>query len=83
MKNRYAPIVTLAVAILLVSGIAYAAEKKKQTRAAAQEPETVREEEAVKAELLAAVEGEKGKAPRIEEAAGKRQSPAGDKRPGK
>jgi len=63
MKIRYTPIITFAFAVLLVSSIAYAADRRKQAKLAIHEPEAATEEEALKAELLAATEERQEKAP--------------------
>ncbi len=57
MKKRLTPIITLTVAILLVGSIAYAAEKRRQSNVpSVRDPEAIPEDEALKAELLAATE---------------------------
>ena len=56
MKKRYAPIITFTIAILLVGSIAYATDKRKKARISVQEPNEIHEEEALKAELLAAID---------------------------
>lgn len=52
MKKRYTPIINFAIAILLVSNIAYAADKCKQCKLAVQGPKEISEEEFLKVELL-------------------------------
>ena len=56
MRKRFRPIIPIAVALLLISGLAYAIEKKKQSKPVNQLPDTIHEEEALQAELLAATE---------------------------
>lgn len=68
MKKRIVPVVTLTVALLLFTGIAYAVEKKRQGKSPEQTPETGHEEESLKAELLAAAEPPPGRAPATVEA---------------
>jgi hypothetical protein len=52
MKKGYAPIITLAVAVVLVGSVAYAAEKRKKARLVVSDPGGLTEE-TLKAELLA------------------------------
>ncbi len=68
MKKPIKAMVTIGIALILISGIAYAADKRKRTKQPLP-PEAVPDDEAVKAELLAAVEmeQEKGKARQIDE----------------
>jgi len=56
MKRRYIPIIPITVALILISGLAYALDKKKQTKLEDQLPDKIHEEEALQAELLAATE---------------------------
>ncbi len=60
MKKR-TKIVTFTLAILLVGSIAYAAEKRRQSKLDVQESDMTSEEEALKTELLAASEVHQGK----------------------
>jgi hypothetical protein len=53
MNKRYVPIIAFTLAVLLVSSVAYAAEKKKKARPAGNDPNEM-SEEAFKVELLAA-----------------------------
>jgi hypothetical protein len=56
MKKRcYAPIITFAIGLLLLGGIAYAADKRKHNKLADHEPKEISEEEALKKELLAPI----------------------------
>ncbi len=66
MKRPAKIIVTVTVALILVGSLAYAAEKKKQEKEITRTPQAA-EEEAVKAELLAAVEGHQEKLPGVDE----------------
>ncbi len=54
MKRRITPILTITLALVLFTGLAYAVEKKKKGKAVAHIPEAIPEEEALKAELLEA-----------------------------
>ena len=65
MKRRVAPILTFTIALILVSGLAYAAKKKDQARPADRTPDPIHEEEALKAELLDATEEHQRKLPDI------------------
>lgn len=56
MKRRVAPILTFTIALILVSGLAYAAKKKVNTRPSVRTPDPTHEEEALEAELLDATE---------------------------
>ena len=56
MKRRLTPILTISIALLLIGSLAYAADKRKQARSVHQSLDTTREEEALKTELLDAVE---------------------------
>ena len=57
-KSRVATIVTISVALVLISSVTYAAGKKKQAKLKVQAPDAISEEEALRAELLAATEEE-------------------------
>ena len=52
MNKRYVPIIGFTVALLLVSGIVYAADKKKKTRLVVSEPGEM-SEDSLRDELLA------------------------------
>ena len=54
MKKRIVPILTFTVALVLVTGLAYAAKKKDQSKSADRSPDPTHEEEALQAELLEA-----------------------------
>lgn len=57
MKRPVKTIITITVALILASSLAYAAEKKKQAKLTVNKSETTTpEEEALKAELLAGIE---------------------------
>ncbi len=70
MKRPVKAMVTVGIALVLISGVAYAADKRKRAKDPMLPPEAVPDDEAVKAELLAAVEGQqvKGKLRQREEA---------------
>jgi hypothetical protein len=69
MKKRVAPILTIAVVLVLVSGLAYAARKKDEGKPAdLQADSTMHEEEALQAELLAVTETRDVKLPGLGEA---------------
>ena len=51
MNKKYMPIIAFSLAVILVGSVAYAADRKKKTRAMPQEPGEL-SEEALKAELL-------------------------------
>lgn len=59
MNKRYVPIIAFTLAVLLVSSVAYATEKKKKARLTAGDPNEM-SEEALKVELLAATEDPQG-----------------------
>ena len=62
MKRRFTPIITtLTIALVLISSLAYAVEKKKHAKSVNRIPETITEEEALKAELLDATEEHQNK----------------------
>jgi hypothetical protein len=63
MKRKVAPILTFTIGLLLVSGLAYAAKKKVQNRPTVRTPDPTHEEEALKAELLDAIEEQQIKSP--------------------
>ncbi len=54
MKRRVVPILAVTFALVLFTGLAFAVDKKKEARPAVQPPECGSDEEALKAELLAA-----------------------------
>ena len=62
MNKRYVPIIAFTLAVLLVSSVAYATEKKKKARLTVHDPNEM-SEEALKVELLAATEGQQEKSP--------------------
>ncbi len=56
MKRRYTPIIAITAAFVLIGSLAYALDKKKQAKPTEGLSDTVHEEEALRAELLAATE---------------------------
>ena len=56
MKRRLTPILTISFAIILVGSIAYAADRRKHAKHADKPADRIHEEEALRAELLDAVE---------------------------
>ncbi len=69
MKKPVKAMVTIGIALIFISGVAYAADKRKLAKQPMLPPEAVPDDEAVKAELLAAVEmeQEKGKPRQFDE----------------
>jgi len=57
MKIRLAPVLTIGIAVVLIGSLAYAADRRKQTKLMGYAPDPAHEEEALRAELLEAVEG--------------------------
>lgn len=74
MKRRFAPIITIAVGLILFSGLAYALEKKKQAKPEDRLPDSIHEEEALQAELLAATGEHQRKAAETADAASKKSA---------
>ena len=66
MKRRIKPILTIAAALVLFSGIVYAMERKKQSLPADRSQLPTREEEMLKTELLEATGEHEEKSPGIE-----------------
>jgi len=62
MKRRLTPILTIGIAIILIGSLAYAADRRKQTKGG-HLSDPAHEEEAFRAELLEAVEGHEKKSP--------------------
>lgn len=60
MKKRLIPVFTIA-AVILIGSLAYAADRRKLAKQIDHPPDPVREEEALRAELLDAVEGHEKK----------------------
>lgn len=60
MKKRLIPVLTIA-AVILIGSLAYAADRRKYTKQVDLPPDPVHEEEALRAELLAAIEGHEKK----------------------
>ena len=56
MKKRFIPVIPITVALLLMGGLAYALEKKWHAKPEEQLTDTIHEEEALQAELLAATD---------------------------
>jgi hypothetical protein len=54
MKRRVTTILTFTIGLILVTGIAYAAKRKDQIKPSSRTPDPTHEEEALRAELLAA-----------------------------
>jgi hypothetical protein len=71
MKRRVAPILTFAIALVLISGLAYAARKKDQGKMADLLSDPTHEEEALQAELLAMTENRDVKVPDVGKASAK------------
>jgi hypothetical protein len=60
MKRPLTPVITIGIALLLIGSIAYAADRRKQTKLV---NKTSPEEESLRAELLAAVDDHEKKLP--------------------
>ena len=67
MKRRIIPILKITIVLVLFSSLAYALEKKKQTKPVDFLPDTIHEEEALQAELLAATEEHQNNKPEIDD----------------
>jgi len=67
MKRRLTPILTIGIAIILIGSLAYAADRRKQTKGG-HLSDPAHEEEAFRAEMLEAVEGHEKKSPDAAEA---------------
>ena len=52
MERRLTPILAVTIGLVLISGLAYAVEKKRHAKPVDRTPETMTEEEALRAELL-------------------------------
>lgn len=63
MKRRLTPILTLSIAIILIGGLAYTADKKKQSKQGNQPTDPTHEEEALITELLESVNNHDKKTP--------------------
>lgn len=61
MKKRLLPALTIGIAVILIGSIAYAADKRKSAKAHDRDIDKIREEEALTAELLNAVEAKEQK----------------------
>ena len=72
MKRRLTPILAVTVGLVLISGLAYAVEKKRHAKPVDRTPETMTEEEAFRAELLDSTEEHHDKKPGTEDARVKR-----------
>ena len=77
MNKRYVPIIAFTLAVLLVSSVAYASEKKKKARLPVHDPNEM-SEEALKVELLAATEGQQEKSPVTKVVSSKKRTDAAD-----
>lgn len=79
MKKPVKTLFAVGIALILISGVAYAADKKKKAKQPGFPADPSADDEAVKAELLAAVEGQKAKVPRKSEATAKvKEQPAAE-----
>jgi len=67
MKRRLTPILAVTLGLVLISGLAYAVEKKRHAKPVDRTSETT-EEEALKAELLDTMEEHQEKRPGTEDA---------------
>jgi len=75
MKRRFIPIIPITVGLILISGLVYAMEKNKRAKPVGLTPETITEEEALKAELLEATEDHENKLPGVGGASSKKVVP--------
>lgn len=57
MKRRLTPIITVSIALILVGSLAYAADRRKNAKQLRQPVDPAHEQEALRAELLEAVDG--------------------------
>ena len=64
MKQTVKALITIGVALVLISGVAYAADRKKKAQQPGCPPGAPPDDEAVKAELLATVEVQQKIVPR-------------------
>ena len=71
MKKRFIPVIPITVVLLLIGGLAYALDKKRQAKPEEQLLDTIHEEEALQAELLGATEEHHDKGPGIDTAGSK------------
>ena len=62
MNKRHVPIIAFTLAVLFVSSIAYASDKRKKARQSVQDPSEL-SEEALKVELLSVTEAQHDKLP--------------------
>lgn len=56
MKRRLIPALSIGIVVILIGSLAYAADKKKNTKTVDRNTDKIHEEEAITAELLKAVE---------------------------
>jgi hypothetical protein len=56
MKRRLLPALSIGIVVILIGSIAYAADRKKNTKTVDRNTDMIHEEEALTAELLKAVE---------------------------
>ena len=61
MKKRLIPALSIGIVVFLIGSLAYAADKKKKAHTVEMATDKTHEEEALKAELLNAVEGKEQK----------------------
>jgi hypothetical protein len=61
MKRRLLPALSIGIVVLLIGSLAYAAERKKNTKTVDRNRDKIHEEEAITAELLNAVENHEQK----------------------
>ena len=72
MKRRVIPILTVTVALVLITSLACAAKKKDKEKAAGRDIDPTHEEETLQAELLEATEGREARLPATGEAGAKK-----------
>jgi hypothetical protein len=72
MKRRLTPILAVALTLLLFSGLACAVEKERHVKPFDRAPESMTEEEALKAELLDATEEHQDKRPGLDDTRAKK-----------
>jgi len=61
MKKRLIPALSIGIVVILIGSLAYAADKRKTAKSLDRNADNIREEEALTAELLKAVEGKEQK----------------------
>ena len=70
MKRRLLPAISIGIAVILIGSLAYAADRRKSSKSVDRPADPTHEEEALKAELLDAVDRQEKK-PQDPDAAGK------------